>query len=450
MKKLILYVITFILGAALIVGALYLNSLLPIVTGYAAKNLCSDVFISGRQPEKIEALDLNFSFIKYARNKVDYNDKSVTSRFLWGKSKAIYRDGFGVTLLRGVKETTLKNEVYPEEKPEYFQDTLRWPLGNILPDSVPTGINKNPLNEIASRLIDSNGYVGNAFAFMVVYKGVPVTEAYKPDFNRNTRFLSWSMAKSFLNAFVGILSRDGKLEINKAADIDEWKNDKRNKITLNDLMQMQSGLKWNENYGNLSDVTVMLHCKEDMGKYAYEQTAEFPAGTKWSYSSGSANIVSHLIRKVFKTDSAYYDFAHDTLFEKIGIEDAVFEVDPDGTFVGSSYLYLTARDYARFGLLYLNDGIFNGHRLLPEGWVNYSTTSAADSKGQYGSLFWLNRNKRYPSAPEDMYSCEGHDGQMIFIIPSKQLCVVVLGYSPKSTGGMDFDRLLRDILKTIG
>jgi CubicO group peptidase (beta-lactamase class C family) len=284
---------------------------------------------------------------------------------------------------------------------------------------------------------------------MVVHKGIPAVEAYKPEFSQNTRFLSWSMAKSFLNAFAGILVKSGRIDINQPVDIDEWKNDARNKITLNDLMQMQSGLKWNENYGNRSDVTVMLHCKEDMSRFAYRQPLEYPAGTKWYYSSGTANIISYLIRKQFSTDSAYYDYAHDNLFEKIGIEDAVFEVDPEGTFVGSSYLYLTARDYARFGLLFLNDGVFNGVRVLPEGWVKYTTTPASGSNGQYGSLFWLNANGRYPSAPEDMYSCEGHDGQRIFIIPSRQIVIVVLGYSPTAKGGMDFDRLIKDVAAAI-
>ena len=129
--------------------------------------------------------------------------------------------------------------------------------------------------------------------------------------------------------------------------------------------------------------------------------------------------------------------------------DAVFEVDPTGTRVGSSYLYATARDYARFALLYQNDGVFNGERILPEGWVKYSTTVAAASNGAYGSFFWLNKGRELPSAPEDMYMCVGHDGQLIFIMPSQELIVVILGYSSTSKGGMDFDKLLKDILNTL-
>lgn len=427
---------------------IYLNSLLPIITGYAAKNLCSDVFISGRKPLDVESLDLNFSFIKYTKNNVDFDEQSVTSRFLWGKSKAIYRNGFGVTLLRDIPEETLRKMKYPvNTKPGYFQDTIAWPVGNILPD-ISTGINKTALKEIANRLINENRYNGNAFAFMVLHKGIPVAEAYKPQFNQNTRFLSWSMAKSFTNALVGILVKQGKLDIFKPTGLDEWKNDGRSKITLNNLLQMQSGLKWNEDYGNRSDVTVMLHCKSDMSRYAFSQSLEYPVGTHWIYSSGTTNIVSYLIRRQFNSDSSYYTFADRQLFSRIGITDAVFEVDPSGTRVGSSYLYATARDYARFALLYQNDGVFNGERILPEGWVKYSTSAASGSNGKYGAFFWLNRSKELPSAPEDMFICNGHDGQHIFIMPTQEIIVVVLGYSPTSKGGMDIDRLLKDILAT--
>ena len=120
-----------------------------------------------------------------------------------------------------------------------------------------------------------------------------------------------------------------------------------------------------------------------------------------------------------------------------------------GTPVGSSYLYTTARNFARFGLLYLNNGMFAGQRILPESWVKYTRTPASASAKQYGSFFWLNADRHFPDVPEDMYSCVGHDGQQIFIIPSKDLVVVILGYSPKPDHEIDFNRLLRDIIKNI-
>lgn len=448
-SKRVLYGVSATIGIAIIVFAVYLNTLLPIITGYAAKNLCSAVFISGREPVDVEAVDLNFSFIKYTHNTVNYDEKSVSSHFLWGKSKAIYREGFGSTLLRDIPEEKLRHTRYPVSiKPGYGQDTIAWPLGDILPVT-ETGINKTALGEITSHLINDNAYNGDAFAFIVLHKGIPVAEGYKPQFNKKTRLISWSMAKSFTNAMVGILVREGKLDILKQTGLEEWKNDDRSAITLNDLMQMQSGLKWNEDYGNKSDVTVMLHSESDMSRYAFDQPIAYQPGTHWYYSSGTTNIVNYLIRKQFESDSSYYAFANKELFNKIGIPDAVFEVDPTGTRVGSSYLYATARDYARFGLLYMNDGVFNGERILPEGWVRYTTSAASASKSKYGSFFWLNKGKTLPSAPEDMYACDGHDGQHIYIIPSSELVVVVLGYSPTSKGGMNIDRLLKDILNTI-
>ena len=447
-KKRVFYGVLTLLGAAIFSGALYINSLLPIITGYAAKNLCSDVFVSNRKAADVEAIDLKFSFIKYTRNRVNYDEKSVTSRFLWGKSKAIYRDGFGVTLLRGISEDKILKSRYPVIiGPGYLQDTLKWPLGDILPWK-NTGIDTIKLAEISKRLITDNAYKGNAFAFIVLHKGIPVAESYKPQFNQKTRLLSWSMAKSFTNAMVGILVKAGKLDIFKPTGLDEWKQDERSKITLNDLMQMQSGLKWNEDYGNRSSVNVMLHCESDMGGYAIEKPLVYPAGTHWYYSSGSANVVNYFIRRQFNNDSSYYSFIHTDLFNKTGMPDAVLEVDPSGTMVGSSYLYATARDYARFALLYLNDGVFNGERILPQGWVKYTTSAASGSNGTYGSFFWLNKGREYPSAPEDMFWCDGHDGQFIFILPGKELVVVVLGYSPRSNS-MNFDGLLKDVLSTI-
>ena len=443
--RLTLSLVTIIILSA----GVYINSLMPIITGYAAKNLCSDVFVSGRKPADVEANDLKFSFIKYTSNLVDFNERSVTSSFLWGKSKAIYRVGFGATLIKDSPEVTLRQIKFPAIKnPCYKQDSTRWPLGNIIPDTT-TGIDKAALAVISAKLINDNSYNGDAFAFMVLHKGIPVAEKYKPQFDSHTRFLSWSMAKSFTNAMIGILSKQGKLDINKADLLEQWKNDERNKITLNDMMHMQSGLKWNEDYGNRSDVTLMLHCESDMARFAYEKPAAFPAGTRWYYSSGTTNIVSYIIRRQFASDSLYYKFAYDELFNKTGMPDVIWETDPTGTRVGSSYLYATARDYARFALLYQNDGVFNGERILPEGWVKYSTTPASGSKGLYGAFFWLNSSKSRPSAPADMYSCEGHDGQMIFILPTQQLIVVVLGFSHKPDHEMDFERLLKDVLATV-
>jgi len=450
MKKKLLYSILIILLAGITGGAIYINTLLPIITGYAAKNLASAVFISHRNQADVEALDLNFSIIKYTSNKVDTINKRVISRFLWGKSTAIYRDGFGCTLVHGNDEEVIKGITFPKDaKAVYNQDANPWPMGNILPETISDTAELTGLKTIADKLVDKDAYNGHAFAFIVLHKGIPVVEKYRREFNRKTRFLSWSMAKSFTNTLAGIMVNDGKWDVNQPADIPAWQNDERKNITVNNLLQMKSGLEWNEDYGSGSDVNLMLHRESDFAAYVAGKKLGSTPGTDWYYSSGSTNIVSWLIRKKLNNDDAYYRLAYEGLFNRIGMPDAIFEVDASGTFVGSSYIYATARDYARYAMLYLQDGVFNGVRILPEGWVKYTTTPVSGSNGAYGSSFWLNQNKEFPAAPASMYYCKGHDGQRIFIMPDKQLAVIILGYSPKPDHVMDFNKLLGDILDAV-
>ena len=435
-KKTILRIVLAVLAAALLGGCLYLNSLLPIITGYAAKNLASDVFVSGREPADVEALDLHFSFIKFTRNKVDFENKTVTSRFLWGKSVAAYRDGYGVTLLRGKKAAALQAEKYPLAPEAEGPDFLA-PGDSALTER---------LAPIAKALVDDHAYNGTPFAFVVLHEGKVVAERYREGITARTRLLSWSMAKSFTNALVGIMSRDGMVDIYAPTGIPEWQDDERATITLNDLMQMQSGLEWNEDYGNRSDVNLMLHREKDMGLYALDKPLEHKPGTFWYYSSGSTNIVMRYLRGKFASDKEFLTYYRERLFAPLGIHNPVFEPDMSGTPVGSSYLYITAREFASLGQLYLDDGVFQGQRILPEGWVDYTVTPASDSKDGYGSFFWLNKDKYWPDIPEDMFNCQGHDGQEIFIIPSKDLVVVVLGYSPKPDRVVDWNALVRDII----
>ena len=440
-KKTILRILLAVLLAAILGGCVYLNSLMPIITGYAAKNLASDVFVSGREPADVEALDLNFSFIKFTRNKVDFENHTVTSRFLWSKSQALYREGYGVTLLRGKNALArLQAQKYPDVVNIPGPETL-------LPgDSALTA----RLAPIAKALVDDHAYNGTPFAFIVVHQDGVVAERYREGITADTRLLSWSMGKSFTNALVGIMAGDGLVDIHAPMDIPEWQGDGRAAITLSDLMQMQSGLEWNENYGTRSDVNLMLHREEDMGLFALSKPLMAKPGTHWYYSSGSTNIIVRYLRGRFASEEEFLQYIHERLFDPLGIDNPCFEPDMSGTPVGSSYLYATARDFARLGHMYLHDGCVGEERLLPEHWVEYTTTPASDSKGGYGACFWLNRSKTYPSAPEDMYSCQGHDGQMIFIIPSKELVVVVLGYSPKPDRVIEFDRLLSDIIYQTG
>ena len=425
-----------VFATALLGGCLYLNRLMPIITGYAAKNLASAVFISGREPAEVEALDLNFSFIRFTSNRVDFEKREVTSRFLWSKSKAVFRDGYGVTLLRGDSKESLLSHPWPLAKDEEGSPAL--PQG----DSTLAA----RMEPIARALVDERTYNGYPFAFVVLHRGGVVAESDGAGIGPDTRLLSWSMAKSFTNALVGLMSGDGMVDIYAPLDIPEWQQDDRKNITLNDLMQMQSGLEWNENYGNRSDVNLMLHREVDMGSFAQSKPLRFEPGTHWYYSSGSTNIIMRWLRGRFDSDEAFLGYIHDRLYAPLRIHNPYFESDMSGTPVASSYLYATARDFARFGQMYLDDGCVDGKRILPEGWVDYSVTPASDSKDGYGALFWLNRDKSFTDVPEDLFSCVGHDDQRIYIIPSKELVVVVLSCSHLPDNMIDFDRLMKDII----
>jgi CubicO group peptidase (beta-lactamase class C family) len=286
-------------------------------------------------------------------------------------------------------------------------------------------------------------------ALIIVHNGRLIVERYGPGITKETPLLSWSMAKSFINAMVGILIKKGKMSLKDPAPVPEWQkaDDPRRAITLDQLLRMSSGLEWVEAYAErpVSDVNIMLLLKPDMAAYTASKPLAARPDTVWHYSSGTTNMISRLIRDVVGSREAYWEFPRRELFNKIGMRSAVWETDASGTFIGSSYLYATARDYARFGLLYLNDGVWQGERILPEGWVAYSTTpTPAAPKGQYGAHFWLNggrdsnpTGRPYPQLPGDTFFARGYQGQTIAIIPSRKLLVVRLGMTYDDNWGME-------------
>lgn len=445
MKKRILLLVPLALIAG---GLIYLSTLAPIITGYAAKNLASGIFVAGRTQESLEKEDLNFSFIKYNRNKVDYDNKEVTSRFLFWKSKAIYIDGFGCTLVRDYPEDVIRSRAYTiVPLPEVDTDTLAWPEGDLLSDTIPSGINIENLKKALDNALSNELPMKGTFAVAVAYKNQLVAERYREGFSQEYRYLSWSMAKSFTNALAGILAYEGKLDINEPVQVAAWQDDERRKITLAHLLNMTSGLEFNEDYGSNSDVNQMLFKKGNMAAFASDKPAIAELDTDWHYSSGTTNIVSHLIRQSIGNDAEYYAFPREALFNRIGMRSAIFETDPSGSFIGSSYVYATMRDYVRFGLLYLNDGNWLGEQILPEGWVDFTRLPASGSEGGYGAFFWLNHDNSYPGVPADMFCCRGHDGQYIYIIPSKDLVVVRTGFSKK--GDFDLQEFLRSVVNAV-
>ena len=450
-----------VIGIAVIV---FVWKSLPIITGYAAKTACSGVFVAGRQQEKILREDLGWWPMSMASFTVDTQDSSVTASVLGlAGRKAIYRWRLGATLVSGVTEESLREEhVTRPAAPVVDADTIDWPMGDRIP--AREGRTAAGGRTVALRMGEGNSRqleidsakmqaaVGTAFgeggkeptgtrAVVVVYGGQLVAERYADGFDRHTRLLGWSMTKGIVNALLGILVAQGKLNTGVPAPVAGWKGDLRRQITVADLMHMNSGLWWWEFYGGPSDATGMLFGEASMGAYAERSSLRHPPGQVFNYSSGTANILSSIIRRTVG-DEYYYRMPYEQLFEKTGMYSAVLEPDAGGTFVGSSYCYATARDWARFGLLYLHDGICNGLRILPEHWVKWTTTG-----GSYGALWWLNRDRRHPHIPEDCFGCEGHEGQYIWVVPSRDLVVVRMALEHGRR--LDPDRFLPEVIAAL-
>ena len=316
-------------------------------------------------------------------------------------------------------------------------DGVAWPT-DAWPEGPPA-----PGTDTAelSRLLDlafadpAPDTMGETHAFLAVQGGKIVAERYWRDFSAAHTYPSWSEAKSITQALVGILVREGKIDIHAPADVPEWQaaDDPRAAITLDMLLRMSSGLKFAEDYvdAGVSDVIEMLFGKgaEDVAAYAASQPLAQAPDTFWNYSSGTSNIVSRCAaRAAGKTGDDFRDFMFRELFDPIGMRSPLPKFDAAGTFIGSSFCYCTARDFARFGLLYLRGGVWDGQRILPEGWADYARTpTPAVPENEplgYGAHWWLGM------AGPGSFSCNGYEGQYTVLVPEKDLILVRHGKSP--------------------
>jgi CubicO group peptidase (beta-lactamase class C family) len=441
---------------------------LPIGTGSKAKILCSSVFLSGRDPAAIEAEDLGFHpLFKMFKAKVNWNEKSVTCSLLGTglfRAKAVYLEGYGAVLLSGRKETSVRSRPRPAAGIADASDpeAVDWPMGDrtiLVP--ADASIDVAGIRAATDRLFveSSTEKPLRTRALIVLHDGRLVVEKYGAGITKDTRLLSWSMAKSFTNALVGILAGQGKLKPGEPAPVPEWRaaDDPRRGLTLDQLLRMSSGLEWVEAYADrpVSDVNLMLFRKADMAAFAAAKPLSVRPDAVWNYSSGTTNLVQRIIREACGSAEEYWNFPRRALFDKIGMRSAVWETDASGTFVGSSYLYATARDFARFGMLCQNDGVWQGERILPEGWMAYSTTPTPPAEGgQYGAFFWLNRGKPadsearpYPKLPSDLFMALGYQGQAIAVLPSRKLVVVRLGMTYDDNWGME--NFLAEVIRAV-
>ncbi len=414
---------------------------LSIGTAYQAKQFCSGVFVSGRTPEsifnqdilaEIEGLSvLEQSIVKSIQVSIDRPQQSVTaSIFGLVKHFAIFRSGLGCTLVIDTSTTELRSQVKSMRLAPQKLDE-QWLLGKTYQE--PPKVNQKQLKVALDWVFQPQQHTR---AVVVVYKGQIVGERYAPGFSSRMPLPGWSMTKSVTNALVGILIKEGKLSLLDKNLMPQWNNggDRRSQITLDGMLRMSSGLKFNESEGNpLGDLIQMLFGRANAAVYAANQPLAAAPDTKWQYSSGTTNIISGVIRNAIGSDNDYLVFPRRALFDRLGMKSAVIEPDASGILVGSSFMYATARDWARFGLLYLQDGVWEGQRILPEGWVKYSRTpTEVAPKKNYGAHFWL-MNIGTQSKPSQILTAQGFQDQYIAIIPSHQLVIVHLGKSENAT-----------------
>jgi hypothetical protein len=433
--KRILLLITIIF----IIGVIYNYPKLNILAGYSAKNTASSVFLGERTLAFTDKTDNDFSPVNLATDKVYIGNKLTTSSALGLLTrKAIYREGLGAILTLNASDEIAR---YLVPKRLKVDNNTSFPYGNApQKDSVFTNVDYRKLNETVNSIFGKN----KSRAVVVTYKDQIILEQYSDGFSKDSRILGWSMTKSIMSTVFGVLEHQNKIDIQSKAPITSWQNDARKNITINNLLQMNSGLEWDENYDEISDATKMLFLERDMTKMQKEKPLSYETNASWNYSSGTSNLLSGILRNQFKTHQEYLDFWYTDFIDKIGMNSMVVETDLTGNYVASSYAWATARDWAKFGLLYLHNGDWNGEALFTKKWVDYVTTPTPTSNGTYGAQFWLNAKNQFKDVPKNMYYADGYQGQRVYVLPDQELVIVRFGLS-----GFDENVFLKGVLESI-
>ena len=438
---------------------------LSIGAGYQAKILCSAVFVSKRDPQIVLDEDVAIHpLMNFVSSRIDRDKKEVvSSTFGRFKARAVYLDKLGAVLLSSVPEETVRS--WPARIPDPLPEdpaSVAWPTGDLVNQAeTPAGIDRAHLEKALDRVFiePDLGPPLRTRAVIVLYQGQIVAERYAPGYFPDMPLIGWSMSKTVTAALAGIRVGEGKLSLKDPAPIPEWKSpgDRRGSITLEQLLWMATGLEFDEEYETkpVSDVNRMLFTKPDTAAYAAFLPLVADPGSVVHYSTGTTQIIARLIRQSFSSQEEYFAFPRRALFNRIGMRSALIEPDASGTLSSGAFVFASARDWARFGLLLLNGGMWEGQRVLPEGWVEFMTTpSPASAQGDYGAQTWLNRgpkgqpNERsYPSLPQDMFRLHGYQDQITVVIPSRQLVVVRLGTTTK--GDFPLESFISDILKAM-
>lgn len=437
--KRILWVLLIVIVLALVYNYPKLN----IISGYASKNLASSVFVAGRTEGSIVSHDNNQPLVEWAEAHYDASEKSAFAKvFGLMERKTMCREGLGCVLVNDAYDGTT-----PAIRPNRTKsDTgLPFPYGNGAPmDTLFDNVDYDQLQKAVNMAFD-NYELQKTRTVLVAYKGQILAERYADGFSAETPILGWSMTKSILATLYGILEHQGQLKVREYHPLKE--DPERASINLDHLLRMQSGLAWEEEYTRISDVTEMLFLDADMTLKQPPQEVIAEPTAVWNYSSGTSNWLSGILRAQFDSHQAYLDFPYTALIDKMGMHTMLIETDMSGNFVGSSYGWASTRDWAKFGILHLNRGEWNGEQLFDPAWIDYVTTPTLHSNGTYGAHWWLNAQGKYPDVPRDLYSANGYQGQYVFVIPSKELVIVRTGLAEEPN--FNANRFLSEVVKAI-
>jgi len=438
-----------LLGAAGMVTAVVVfrpGQAVRVATGLVSHTLCSETFVAGLDPDQTFAETVSTMpgirrLVPWLHYRVDRAARDVSTT-LGGRfeMRAVYHDGVGCTVVHPASVSAATP--LPAPSTAASMNAAGAPgAGRDIAGPAVVEPASGPLRAALDRVFaePAGGPVRGTKAVVVVHDGRVVAERYAPGYALDTPMLSWSMNKSVVNALVGILVRQGRLAVGAPAPVPAWRDpsDPRHPITVEQLMRMTSGLALDETNSGFDPASRMLFTEPDMAGFAEAAALAAPPGTRYHYSSPSTLILSRVIRDAVGGRAEHVRrFAERELFAPLGMRGVTLEFDATGTQVGSTYMYATARDWARFGLLYANDGVADGRRILPEGWVAYSASPTPGSRDGYAAGFFTNRGESEfgrlrvrGGMPADSFFASGTQGQRIVVAPAHRLVVVRLGRS---------------------
>lgn len=431
---------------------------------YAAKVTASALFVSGRSLDSV--MEQEFAPVRpldamiraLLQVDVDYDARAVSCRLGVGRATAVFHEGLGCSLVQG--EVDPERRRYARPLAAFDLRATRtgapWPRGDGAASPAPH-VDAAALAAALDAAFEEPNPKQPVFtrAVVVVHRGQLVAERYRDGVDAQTPLPGWSMTKSLTNALIGAHVARGAFDVDARPTVSAWREegDPRAGLLNRHLLAMTAGLSWREDYADASsDALQMLLFRRDHAAAYAQQPAAAAPGAVFQYASGATNLLCRELRSAYVGRRAYWQMPA-RFFQRLGMHTALIETDPSGTFVGSSYGYASARDWARLGLLYLQDGVMFGDRVLPQGWVERSTAPDASppSGGRYGWHLWLNRDpdgegprtRRWPTLPDDVFHMDGHEGQYVVVVPSDELVVVRLGCT--KDGGFSIARLVEDV-----